>query len=121
MDGLANFFIHREVAEDQASHLVGINFQYAAPAAAAVVFKLESGKVADPRVVLGHVAPVPWPSLKAEHALLGKKVTEATADEAGKAAVSRATPLSRNTYKVKLARVAVKRAILRAAQGGAHA
>ena len=46
---------------------------------------------------------------------------EASADEAGKAAVSRATPLSKNAYKLKLARVAVKRAILAAAKGGANA
>jgi xanthine dehydrogenase YagS FAD-binding subunit len=90
-------------------------------AAAAVAFKLSGGKVDDPRVVLGHVAPVPWPSLEAEHALVGKTVSEASADDAGKAAVSRATPLSKNAYKVKLARVAVKRAILAAAKGGAHA
>ncbi|PYV32462.1 MAG: molybdopterin dehydrogenase [Acidobacteria bacterium] len=90
-------------------------------AAAAVAFKLSGGKVDDPRVVLGHVAPVPWPSLEAEHALEGNTVGEASADEAGKAAVSRATPLSKNAYKVKLAHVAVKRAILAAAKGGANA
>ena len=32
VEGLANVFTHREVAEKQASHLVGINFQDAAPA-----------------------------------------------------------------------------------------
>lgn len=90
-------------------------------ATAAVVFKLSGGKVEDARVVLGHVAPVPWPSLEAEHALEGKTPSEANADDAGKAAVSRATPLSKNAYKVKLARVAVKRAILAAAKGGANA
>ena len=90
-------------------------------AAAAVAFKLSGGKVEDARVVLGHVAPLPWPSLEAEHALEGKAPSEDNADEAGKAAVSRATPLSKNAYKVKLARVAVKRAILAAAKGGTHA
>jgi len=39
--------------------------------------------------------------------------------EAGKAALSKATPLSKNAYKVQLARVAVKRALLRAAKGEA--
>jgi CO/xanthine dehydrogenase FAD-binding subunit len=37
------------------------------------------------------------------------------AAEAGKIAVSQAKPLGRNAYKVQLARVAVKRAILQAA------
>ena len=84
-------------------------------AAAAVVLKLDGGSVQSARVVLGHVAPVPWPSPEAEEALKGKSVSEDVAWEAGKAALSKATPLSRNAYKVQLARVAVKRAILRAA------
>jgi xanthine dehydrogenase YagS FAD-binding subunit len=90
-------------------------------AAAAVVLHLEGGRVQGARVVLGHVAPVPWPSPEAEETLRGKRVSDATADAAGQAAVAKATPLSMNGYKVQLARVAVKRAILKAAQGGAHA
>ena len=88
-------------------------------AAAAVVLKLEGGSVQSARVVLGHVAPVPWPSPEAAEALKGKSVDEDVAWEAGKAALSKATPLSKNAYKVQLARVAVKRAILRAAKGEA--
>jgi xanthine dehydrogenase YagS FAD-binding subunit len=88
-------------------------------AAAAVVLKLEGGSVQSARVVLGHVAPVPWPSPEAEEALKGKSLSEDVAWEAGKAALSKATPLSKNAYKVQLARVAVKRAILRALKGEA--
>jgi len=88
-------------------------------AAAAVVLNLEGKTVKSARVVLGHVAPVPWPSPEAEAALAGKTVSESVAEEAGKAAVAKATPLSKNAYKVQLARVAVKRAVLAAAQGGA--
>ena len=88
-------------------------------AAAAVVLKLDGQSVQSARVVLGHVAPVPWPSPEAEAALKGKSLNEDTAWEAGKAALSNATPLSKNAYKVQLARVAVKRAILRAAKGEA--
>ncbi len=83
-------------------------------AAAAVVLKLAGGKVESARVVLGHVAPVPWPSTAAEEILKGRVVDEQTASSAGKAALEQATPLSRNAYKVQLARVAVKRAILNA-------
>jgi len=86
-------------------------------AAAAVALSMEGGSVRKARVVLGHVAPVPWPSPEAEQALVGKTVTAELADEAGKAAVSKATPLSKNVYKVQLARVAVKRALLRAVKG----
>jgi len=82
------------------------------------VRRLEGGRVRSARVVLGHVAPVPWPSPEAEEALKGKSLNEDVAWEAGKAALSKATPLSQNAYKVQLARVAVKRAILRAAEQG---
>jgi xanthine dehydrogenase YagS FAD-binding subunit len=85
-------------------------------AAAAVVLRLDGKTVQSARVVLGHVAPVPWPSPEAEQALAGKIISEDVADDAGKAAVSKATPLSKNGYKVQLTRVAVKRAILRAAE-----
>jgi xanthine dehydrogenase YagS FAD-binding subunit len=86
-------------------------------AAAAVVLNLSGNTVKSARVVLGHVAPVPWPSPEAEAALAGKTINDDVADEAGKAAVAKATPLSKNAYKVQLARVAVKRAILAAAGG----
>jgi xanthine dehydrogenase YagS FAD-binding subunit len=86
-------------------------------AAAAVVLNLSGKTVKSARVVLGHVAPVPWHSPEAEAALAGKTVSESVADEAGKAAVAKAAPLSKNGYKVQLARVAVKRAILAAAGG----
>jgi xanthine dehydrogenase YagS FAD-binding subunit len=86
-------------------------------AAAAVALSLEGDSVRRARVVLGHVAPVPWRSPEAEQALVGKTFIDELADEAGKAAVSKATPLSKNAYKVQLARVAVKRALLRAVKG----
>jgi len=88
-------------------------------AAAAVTLKMSAGKVQSARVVLGHVAPVPWPSPEAEQALAGKAINEETAAAAGAAAVAGAKALSHNGYKVQLARVAVKRAILHAAHGGA--
>jgi xanthine dehydrogenase YagS FAD-binding subunit len=84
-----------------------------------VALEMDGNTVKSARVVLGHVAPVPWPSPEAEEALKGKSLTEETADAAGKAAVSKATPLSQNGYKVQLARVAVKRALMRAVKGEA--
>jgi len=87
--------------------------------AAAVVLHMSGNTVKSARVVMGHVAPVPWPSAEAEQALEGKAITEDVAGQAGKAAVSKATPLSQNGYKVRLAQVAVKRAILSAVKGEA--
>jgi xanthine dehydrogenase YagS FAD-binding subunit len=83
-------------------------------ASASVCLDLEGGLVRAARVVLGHVAPIPWVSHAAAEVLLGQPVTEATADLAGEAAVSGASPLSHNEYRVRLARTAVKRAILKA-------
>lgn len=87
-------------------------------AAAAVCLELQGNVVRDARVVLGHVAPVPWPASAAERALAGKAVTVETARAAGAAAVAGAKPLSRNAHKVRLAAVAVERAVLRAAGKG---
>jgi xanthine dehydrogenase YagS FAD-binding subunit len=87
--------------------------------AAAVALEMSGNTVKSARVVLGHVAPVPWPSPEAEEALKGKTFSEEVADAAGKAAVSNAKPLSQNGYKVQLARVAVKRALMRASRGEA--
>jgi xanthine dehydrogenase YagS FAD-binding subunit len=82
---------------------------------AAVAFKVENGKAAGVRIVLGHVAPTPHVAEGAAKALDGKAVNEETAAAAGKAAAEGAKPLSQNGYKVKLVEVTVKRAILTAA------
>jgi len=83
-------------------------------ATAGVVLRMSGHTVSRARVVMGQVAPIPWASPEAEQALAGKAVSEEVADSAGQAAVEKAAPLSHNAYKVTLARVAVKRAVLRA-------
>jgi len=88
-------------------------------AAAAVAVKLEGGKVTEGRIVLGHVAPIPWQAKEAEKELTGKSINESAAASAAEAALNRAKPLSQNGYKVKLAKVAVKRALLAAVKGEA--
>jgi xanthine dehydrogenase YagS FAD-binding subunit len=86
-------------------------------ATASVALLVASGTVLGSCVVLGHVAPVPWVSNEARQALAGKPINEQTADAAGKAAVANAKSLGKNAYKIRLAHVAVKRAILQAAKG----
>lgn len=79
---------------------------------ATVAFALDGGKASDVRVVLGHVAPVPYSAAKAAAALDGADPTNAdAAKKAGDAAAEGATPLSRNAYKVHQVKVAVRRAI----------
>jgi len=88
-------------------------------AVAAVALQMNGSMVRAARVVMGHVAPVPWVSKQAQQVLLGKAISEDTAKAAADAAVQNAQPLSHNAYKVQLARVAVKRAIVKAMSAGA--
>lgn len=81
---------------------------------AAATLELESGRVRRATIVLGHVAPTPWVSHPAADALIGQPVTPLTAQLAAQAAVSEATPLSENGYKVRLAQTSVARALLKA-------
>jgi xanthine dehydrogenase YagS FAD-binding subunit len=87
-------------------------------AAASVALKMNGKTVQEARLVLGHVAPIPWRCPDAEKALAGQS-GEGSASEAAKLALKDAKPLSQNSYKVQVARVALKRAILQAARGGA--
>ena len=84
-------------------------------ASAAASLLIGRGVVQDATIALGQVAPTPWVSEDARRAIVGSPVTPEAAAAAGEAAVSRATPLAQNEYKVQLAQVAVKRAILQAA------
>jgi xanthine dehydrogenase YagS FAD-binding subunit len=88
-------------------------------ATASVALTMKGASVGSAKVVLGHVAPIPWDSAAAAKAISGKAVNPQTAEEAAKAAVADARPLSQNAYKVQLARVAVKRALLEAVKGKA--
>jgi xanthine dehydrogenase YagS FAD-binding subunit len=88
-------------------------------AAAAVALQMKGNTVSAAKIVLGHVAPAPWDASAAAKGLVGKAVTAANAEAAGKAAVTGAQPLSQNGYKVQLAQVAVKRALLDAVKARA--
>ena len=82
--------------------------------AASVSLKMNGGTIQTARVVLGHVAPTPWVAEAAGKSLAGKSLSAAVAEAAGKEATAGAKPLSQNGYKVRLAQVAVKRALLAA-------
>jgi xanthine dehydrogenase YagS FAD-binding subunit len=81
-------------------------------ATATVALQMNGSSVSQARVVLGHVAPVPWISLQAAQELTGKTISDETAKAAAEAALAEAKPLRQNKYKITLAKVAVKRAIL---------
>lgn len=79
---------------------------------ASVAYAVNGGKAGDARVVLGHVAPVPYVAASAASALNGVDPRDAEAvKQVGTAAAEGATPLSMNAYKVQQVKVAVRRAI----------
>jgi xanthine dehydrogenase YagS FAD-binding subunit len=84
-------------------------------ATASVALKMSGSKVSSARIVMGHVAPAPWDASAAGQSLAGHAIDEASAEKAADEAVRGAQPLSQNGYKVQLAKVAVKRALLAAA------
>jgi len=78
----------------------------------AVRVTFEGEKVSNARICLNAVHVVPYRAVEAEKAVIGKKINEAVAEEAGKAAVAAAKPLEHNKYMVAVARTLVKRALL---------
>jgi len=92
-------------------HRQGLDWPYAT---ASVAFAEKNGSVSDARVVLGHVAATPWLAENAGKGLNNSALDSSAVDKCADAAVQGAKPLSNNRYKVQLAKVAVKRALLAA-------
>lgn len=80
-------------------------------AGVAVVLEMRDGVVADSRIVLGGVAPVPQRATEAEHMLLGSTLTAELAAETADVAVAKMTPLVHNGYKIPLIRGLLKQAL----------
>ncbi len=82
---------------------------------AGVVLVMDGDVCRRAAIVMGVAAPTPIRSHAAEAVLTGKRINEATARAAGKAAMAGATPLAQNGYKTQLFQTAVYRTILLAA------
>ncbi len=80
-------------------------------AAVALALRMEGDKIAEARLVLGGVAPIPWRCDKAEKALVGRKIDADTCKRAGELALEGAEPLAHNAYKVPLAQGLVTKAL----------
>jgi xanthine dehydrogenase YagS FAD-binding subunit len=81
----------------------------------AAVITVDHGRVVrNARVVIGAVAPIPWRSPEAEKVLAGARLDRDAATQAAEAALKPAAPLRDNGYKVAIAKVLVRRAIMRA-------
>jgi xanthine dehydrogenase YagS FAD-binding subunit len=83
-------------------------------ASAAVALALDGDVVREARIGLGGMAYRPWRSREAEAALVGKPLTEATAADAAKVALSGAVTHGDNDYKPELGRRTLVRALLQA-------
>jgi len=62
-------------------------------------------------IILGAAAPVPYRAKAAESVLEGKTIGEPIVGKAGRAALTGATPLSKNAYKLPIFEALVRRAI----------
>ncbi len=81
---------------------------------AALVDLGPDGRCASASIILGAAAPTPHRAKSAEGVLVGQRIDETVARNAGRAALDGATPLSGNAYKLPLFETAVRRAILKA-------
>jgi xanthine dehydrogenase YagS FAD-binding subunit len=80
-------------------------------ASAAVVIKVNGGRIEHARVALGGVGTVPWRSREAEQELQGHPANAATFRKAAEAALRDAQPASGNGFKVELAKRCIVRAL----------
>lgn len=87
-----------------------------ASVAAAVQLRADKS-IAQARVVLGSVAPIPWRAPQAEQFLVGKTLSADVLAEAARLALQGAQPLEKNAYKVPLTQTLVRRALAKAVNG----
>lgn len=80
----------------------------------ASAYRVKDGVVEDARIVLGAVAPIPLRAKKAEAYVNGKTITPELAEEAAEIALEGAMPLSKNAYKVQIAKTLVRNSLLNA-------
>lgn len=78
--------------------------------------RLEGTKVAEARLVLNGVAPIPWRLNAAEQMLVGQQLDEALIDQVAEAALAQAKSLEHNGYKIPLAKSLIRQALNELAQ-----
>lgn len=83
-----------------------------ANASAAVALDLDGDLLRDVRIGLGGVATIPWRARRAEEALRGQTLTEASASAAAEAEFKDARTREHNGYKVALGKATMVRALL---------
>lgn len=79
---------------------------------AAIIATSSGGNVSDASIALGGVHGAPRKATAAENSIKGKAIDATTAAAAGEQAVSGATALAKNKYKIQIAKTLVKRGLL---------
>src|SRR5688572_11452285 len=93
------------------------SMDFALASVAAAVQLGANKSIAQARVVLGGVAPIPWRAPQAEQFLVGKTLSADVLAEAARLALQGAQPLEKNAYKVPLTQTLVRRALAKAVNG----
>ena len=75
--------------------------------------KTENGVIQEARLVMGGVAPVPYELPEVEAYLIGKEPTPETATQAGEIAMKNAFAMSKNEYKIFMAKDVIYNSIMR--------
>jgi xanthine dehydrogenase YagS FAD-binding subunit len=78
----------------------------------AIAIQVKGGTVADSRIVLSGVAPIPRRASGVEKVIKGRTLDQATIDRAAAAAVVDAQPLAENEYKVALVKGIVEEVLV---------
>lgn len=91
------------------------SYEYAIVSAAATVELAMDGTIERARIALGSVAMKPWRLVAAEERLIGLRPEAPEVLAAIDAALAAARPAAQSAYKVKIARGAARRALVRAA------
>jgi xanthine dehydrogenase YagS FAD-binding subunit len=73
--------------------------------------RMEGESIAEARLVLSGVAPIPWRLRAAEQMLVGQRADEAIFARVAEVALTQAHPLEHNGYKVPLAQSLIRRAL----------
>ena len=83
-----------------------------AVASVASVITVRDGRCLKARVFLGGVAPTPLRAEGTEQVIEGKPLAAGAVDDAARASVAEAKPLSGNAYKIEIVKSLVKRVLL---------
>jgi xanthine dehydrogenase YagS FAD-binding subunit len=77
----------------------------------ALAMRIDGQRIADARVVMSGVAPIPWRGPAAEQLLTGRSLGDVNADQVAEAALADAQPLRHNGYKIPLAKALIRQAV----------